>query len=125
MALADTCRAASSNTPLPVHLPHLHAPRRRPEEILPALSWAKSHDAIAASVPPAAQAFALKYLNGLTRACYWHRLLLEYSKLLRYKPASGTSRPAFVPVSDFLSELRAKVAAGGKAKWWPKSMEEM
>eukprot|EP00195_Chlamydomonas_chlamydogama_P008851 CAMPEP_0202897950 /NCGR_PEP_ID=MMETSP1392-20130828/6577_1 /ASSEMBLY_ACC=CAM_ASM_000868 /TAXON_ID=225041 /ORGANISM="Chlamydomonas chlamydogama, Strain SAG 11-48b" /LENGTH=391 /DNA_ID=CAMNT_0049583727 /DNA_START=248 /DNA_END=1424 /DNA_ORIENTATION=- len=58
-----------------------------PDDMLDMLAWAKQHDVEAKKIAQAGQELALKYLNKRARACYWYRLLVEFSKLLRYKPS--------------------------------------
>lgn len=57
---------------------------KTPDDILPALEWAKAHDEEAMRIAANAQKFALKYLDKRARTCYWFRLLQDYAKLLRY-----------------------------------------
>ncbi|GAX76169.1 hypothetical protein CEUSTIGMA_g3613.t1 [Chlamydomonas eustigma] len=59
--------------------------KKTPDDIVPALEWAKAHDKEAQKIAESAQDFALKYLNKRARTCYWYKLLVEFSKLLKYK----------------------------------------
>jgi len=66
--------------------------KKQPDEILDALKWAHMHDNEAKTMAAAGQQVALKYLNRHARACYWYMLLLQFSKMLRYKPGKVEGR---------------------------------
>uniref|UniRef100_A0A7S0WR46 Glycosyl transferase CAP10 domain-containing protein n=1 Tax=Chlamydomonas leiostraca TaxID=1034604 RepID=A0A7S0WR46_9CHLO len=88
-----------------------------PDEITDILQWAKANDGEAQRIAANAQAFVRKYLSHRGRACYWHRLLTEYAKLLKYKPGKqeGKYSSYWVPVNEFL-EKTAK--SFGDGKWY-------
>lgn len=60
---------------------------------------------------------APRYLNKHARACYWYTLLLELSKLLKYKPGKVDGRQymqSYIPVDEYLLSV-AKEHEKGRA----------
>ena len=90
--------------------------KTRPEEALTQLDWAAAHDEEARQVAQRAQDFALRYLSRSARACYWLRLLTDFSQLLRYSPGSRTSRymSYYIPVQEYLDTVATRYDGG---KW--------
>jgi len=120
--------------------------KKTPDDIIPALEWAKAHDDVAREIAKSAQEFALKYLNKRARTCYWYRLLVEYSKLLKYKvtpeheveaeaarreeaerlkrkyyPSKSTSLGNWRTVEDYLKSVPYEFDGG---KWYNYKIEE-
>ncbi|KAG2447469.1 hypothetical protein HYH02_007397 [Chlamydomonas schloesseri] len=60
--------------------------RHRPREVVWAYDWATRHDAAAARIAAAGQAYVRDMLTSQGLECYWLLLLQQYSGLLRYTP---------------------------------------
>jgi len=88
--------------------------RQRPQELLGALAWARSHPAEAADVAAQGRAFAVKWLHKAALRCYWLLLLEELAKLQRFEPGARLSPERLVPAETYIAWARE--ADGGRGK---------
>lgn len=81
--------------------PHVHyVPfwKQVPEDVLPALEWARTHDNEARIIADNAQQLAHRYFSREALACYWLTLLTRLSKLQRYLTDPGAK-----PIKYFMT----------------------
>jgi hypothetical protein len=83
-------------------------------DVVQKVNWARQHDAIAQQIADNATKIAQLYLKDDAVACYWHRLLVRYSKRLAFNVTltSAFHRVQFVANVSAEVEKLAKTESG-------------